>query len=364
VQLTLFYRLPPHTWSYLIGVLYSITASTARMPYDGESQKNQGCARHPILQETGLPSFGDKLKLEREKRKITLEEISASTKIGTRMLQALEGDKFGQLPGGIFNKGFVRAYARAVGLDEDQAVADYLQASGEASPASETAARDNERESNARDTEQRISRLESISDSSTRRPLPWGVFAVLLLLVALALSLWSRRQREQERLATRPAVKSMVQSSGEKSPQEATNSLGPDGSVLQPSASNVSSTPAQTSGIPPAEKKSLAADPNQPTASRAALPGEFSLVIHAREESWVSTTVDGKSTASELLEAGTERTVHATKEVTVKAGNSGAVDLLLNGKRLDMGGNFGEVKTVTIGPAGLVPTASTTPTNP
>ena len=201
-----------------------------------------------------MPSFGDKLKLEREKRKITLEEISASTKIGTRMLQALEGDKFGQLPGGIFNKGFVRAYARAVGLDEEQAVADYLQASGEASPASETAARDNERETNARDTEQRISRLESISDSSTRRPLPWGVFAVLLLLVALALSLWSRRQREQERLATRPAVKSMVQSSGEKSPQEATNSLGPDGSVLQPSASNVSSTPAQTSGIPPPKR--------------------------------------------------------------------------------------------------------------
>jgi cytoskeleton protein RodZ len=332
------------------------------MPYDGESQKHLGCACHPILQETGLPSFGDKLKLEREKRKITLEEISASTKIGTRMLQALEGDKFGQLPGGIFNKGFVRAYARVVGLDEEQAVADYLQASGEASPASETAARDNERESNARDTEQRISRLESISDSATRRPLPWGFFAVLLLLVALALSLWSRRQREQERLATRPPVKSMVQSSGEKSSQEATNSPASDGSVLQPSS--VPSSPTQTSAIPPAEKKSPPSDQSPPAAARAALPGEFSLVIQAREQSWISTTVDGKSTASELLEAGTERTVHARKEVTVKAGNSGAVDLLLNGKRLDMGGSFGEVKTVTIGPAGLVPTASTTPTNP
>ena len=81
-------------------------------------------------QETGLPSFGEKLKQEREKRKITLEQISVSTKIGTRMLQALEEDKFSQLPGGIFNKGFVRAYARFVGLDEDQTVADYLQASG------------------------------------------------------------------------------------------------------------------------------------------------------------------------------------------------------------------------------------------
>jgi cytoskeleton protein RodZ len=337
------------------------------MPYDGESQNIRGCARHPILQETGLPSFGDKLKLEREKRKISLEEISASTKIGTRMLQALEGEKFGQLPGGIFNKGFVRAYARAVGMDEDQAVADYLQASGEASPASETAARENERETNARDTEQRINRLESISDSSPRRPLPWGVFAVLLLLVALALSVWSRRQREQERLATRPAMKSVVQPSGEKSSQETANPPAPD-SALHPSSPTVSlgtpGTAAATSAIPATDKKSPAADQNPPTATRAALPGEFSLVIQAREQSWISTVVDGKSTASEVLQPGTERTVRARKEVTVKAGNAGAIDLLLNGKHLDMGGNFGEVKTVTIGPAGLVPTASPTPANP
>ena len=83
-----------------------------------------------------MPSFGEKLKLEREKRKITLEQISDSTKIGTRMLQALEEDRFNQLPGGIFNKGFVRAYSRFVGLDEDQTVAEYLEASGDAPPVS------------------------------------------------------------------------------------------------------------------------------------------------------------------------------------------------------------------------------------
>ena len=44
------------------------------------------------------------------------------------MLRALEEEKFDQLPGGIFNKGFVRAYARHVGLDEDQAIADYMAA--------------------------------------------------------------------------------------------------------------------------------------------------------------------------------------------------------------------------------------------
>jgi len=63
--------------------------------------------------------------------RITLEEIATSTKIGTRSLRALEEEDFDQLPGGIFNKGFVRAYAKYLGIDEEQAVADYLTAAGE-----------------------------------------------------------------------------------------------------------------------------------------------------------------------------------------------------------------------------------------
>ena len=114
-----------------------------------------------------LPSFGEKLKQEREKRKITLEQISVSTKIGTRMLQALEENKFNQLPGGIFNKGFVRAYSRVVGLDEDQTVADYMQASGDAPPVSTRSCAPHGRRSTehfAR-TSRDVHRLESISDT-------------------------------------------------------------------------------------------------------------------------------------------------------------------------------------------------------
>jgi len=81
-----------------------------------------------------VASFGERLKREREKRKVSLDEIALSTKIGTRMLHALEEEKFEQLPGGIFNKGFVRAYARHLGLDEEQTIADYLEAAGETAP--------------------------------------------------------------------------------------------------------------------------------------------------------------------------------------------------------------------------------------
>ncbi|MGB9233137.1 MAG: DUF4115 domain-containing protein, partial [Terriglobales bacterium] len=89
----------------------------------------------------------------------------------------------------------------------------------------------------------------------------------------------------------------------------------------------------------------------------AALPGEFTVVIHAREESWISISADGKTTASELLEAGSERIVRGRKEVIVKAGNAGGVTFQFNGKKLDTGGDYGEVKTVTFGPGGLLPTA-------
>jgi cytoskeletal protein RodZ len=73
-------------------------------------------------------AFGEKLRQQREQRGLALDAISNTTKISTRMLRALEDEHFDQLPGGVFNKGFVRAYARQVGLNEEEAVADYLAA--------------------------------------------------------------------------------------------------------------------------------------------------------------------------------------------------------------------------------------------
>src|SRR5260370_6288608 len=69
-----------------------------------------------------MSAFGERLRREREMRGITLDEISESTKISRRHLESLEREDFDSLPGGIFNKGFVRSYARFLGLDEDQAV--------------------------------------------------------------------------------------------------------------------------------------------------------------------------------------------------------------------------------------------------
>jgi hypothetical protein len=77
-----------------------------------------------------MASFGETLKRERELREITLREVSEATKINIRYLEALEANRFENLPGGLFNKGFIRAYAAYIGLDGEAMVTSYLQEVG------------------------------------------------------------------------------------------------------------------------------------------------------------------------------------------------------------------------------------------
>ena len=65
-----------------------------------------------------MGNFGEDLRMERMSRGIALEQITAVTKISQHHLLALEQEKFRQLPGGILNKGIVRGYAAAIGLDQ------------------------------------------------------------------------------------------------------------------------------------------------------------------------------------------------------------------------------------------------------
>src|SRR3974390_2159280 len=76
-------------------------------------------------------TFGESLKREREMRGVTLEEVSSATRIATRFLKAIEDEQWEQLPGGVFNRGFVRAVARYLGLDEENTVAEYVLAVGD-----------------------------------------------------------------------------------------------------------------------------------------------------------------------------------------------------------------------------------------
>jgi len=70
--------------------------------------------------------FGEKFRKAREAKSLSLDDVSNVTKISSRMLQAIEQEHFDQLPGGVFNRGFIRAYAKHLGLNDEEAVTDYL----------------------------------------------------------------------------------------------------------------------------------------------------------------------------------------------------------------------------------------------
>lgn len=75
-------------------------------------------------------SFGVWLRSQREVRQVELQTISHVSRINVRYLEALEQDRFELLPATIFVKGFLREYARVVGLDADEVVNFFLAASG------------------------------------------------------------------------------------------------------------------------------------------------------------------------------------------------------------------------------------------
>src|SRR5215510_13013494 len=70
-------------------------------------------------------TIGEKLRLAREARGIALRDISEQTRISIRYLEAIETDDYRRLPGGIFNRSFIRAYAKFIGYDEHNALEDY-----------------------------------------------------------------------------------------------------------------------------------------------------------------------------------------------------------------------------------------------
>jgi cytoskeleton protein RodZ len=279
-----------------------------------------------------MDSFGTKLKREREKQKVTLDDVSISTKIGTRFLQALENDRFQELPGGIFNKGFVRAYARHLGLDEDQTLSEFALASGEDAPkqvsAGEAAAKP------------KIWQEEP----SERTELPWGYLVVALIVVGFGLAFWGIYSHERQAGKPREMPIDPAIASQPVSPQPVSSSTLRSSSAVRPGSS--------ATGVPV---------PVSPASSRAAAPvatapvdsAVFTVSVHLHQDTWISITTDGESVARGILPADARRTIHGRSRIVVRTGNAGATDLAFNGSNVPIAGAENEVKTFTFDSHGL-----------
>lgn len=245
--------------------------------------------------------FGEHLRREREMRGVSLDEITAATRIGTRFLEAIESEQWDRLPGGVFNRGFVRAVARFLGLDEEDLIAEYEVATGEPISAHPLPAL----------------RGRSAPVGGKRR-----VTLVALLVMGATALLWLGHRYHTARLPSpaapsqavlaRPRVRSF--------PSLANAALD---SLIAPR----SSPPASGAGNPASARKP---------------PGEapLELTISAGKPTTVRIIADGKSVFGSKMAAGETQHFQAQKRFIVWARDSGAVRLELNGQ--------------TVAPLGLV----------
>ncbi len=286
-----------------------------------------------------MGSFGDKLKREREMRGVTLDEISESTKIARRHLEALESEDFTSLPGGVFNKGFVRSYARFIGINEDQAVADYSAASPEATPPED----------------QFPLEIHEKPDRklNPRTPL-WPVIGsvVALVVVVAGYSVWRAKHHQAEGVVVAASAASQTEPPASK----------PDTQNQQPSASVAPmptvvavhervSAPQQS---PATETASANKQAPEPAHAKALDPAHsFFVIIKAKEDAWISVVADGHRVSHGMLRADKQKFVRAGKQILLTTGNAGGIDVSFNGKPLGAIGNEAEARTLIFTPTGI-----------
>jgi cytoskeletal protein RodZ len=305
-------------------------------------------------------------------RGVSLDDIAEATKIGTRSLRALEDEHFELLPGGIFNKGFVRAYAKYLGLNEDEAVADYLAAAGESSPDPRLIA-----EQNAG----RIDRTSGDPGDHRRAGFPIVPVLILLLVIAAGAGGWQLyQQRLRDRQAREDAARAAAVNTSQPSsttaelssptaskPSSAQSSANPGGVPSTnpgtggpPSTGAQPTTAAKTSDdlnapLKPKEAVTnpLEATPSEspkpktpplaaqtPSASTVTAPNapQFEVTVRAKDRAWVSIKSDGKYTVRGIISPNDVKTVHATDQIIFWTGNAGAVEISFNGQRVPLEG--------------------------
>jgi cytoskeleton protein RodZ len=339
-----------------------------------QSYHSERAAAQPGGGDEVMPSFGENLRREREMRGVTLEEMCDTTKISVRLLRALEQDQFSELPGGVFTRSFIRAYAQYLGLDEEHVLSEYKRA---AQPSS-----DND-----------LSRLTPTRLLSEHRPrarvLPWVTVAVLLGS-GYAVYRYSRRPFDAAYSARTSSTPSAPEVSAApphgSGPAPSTSQPADSGATVATSQPQNAAPPAGTSpaasganagvqsGVGPnptsAQDATSATTPgtSSPTdSSNVQSPevstlgeGDLVLQVTTSEEAWVAVSADGKTLMQHLLPPHSTRTFRAKDSFDVTTGNAQGTILTFNGtaqKSLGREGEFRRVHLARSEPPSLAPKA-------
>jgi cytoskeletal protein RodZ len=226
-------------------------------------------------------------------REINLRDIADRTKISLRYLEAMEADRFDLLPAPIFAKGFLREYARYVGLSPDDVVNHYL-----------SVHHPDELPGDPKEDTKSRSRPKSLDPGQPpmRRNWSYGLLLalaglILLVLVAIAAYLADRREEGPETAAQAPPI------------------AAPPAPAVHPT------TPA------------AAPEPKAPV--------EVSLDF--TKDCWVEAVIDGRNRFSELRVQGEALQLEAERSIVLTLGDAGAVGVQVNGYPYELNGRAGDV---------------------
>lgn len=259
-------------------------------------------------------TFGESLKREREMRGVTLDEISAATRIATRFLRAIENEEWGQLPGGVFNRGFVRAVARYLGLDEENIVAEYT--------------------STVDDHPSVPVWTGSPPAVTPQQPwLAWIIAAVLVLALLIGSWLGIRRLIEWR------AARRTAQTSTLSSPPSSESTSSPDQAAPDTTAHNaIKPALLQQNGTPGEQ----ALTPFSPSME------PFQLNIETSTQTQLTIVADRDVVFDKTIMPGETHSFWAADHFQVSTQDAGAVHLKLNGKKLAPFGPAGRAGKITL----------------
>jgi cytoskeleton protein RodZ len=248
-----------------------------------------------------MTSFGASLRRERELRGVSLQEIAAATKIGVRMLEAIEEDRLDKLPQGLFVRGFVREYARFLALDEQKILTEL---SFHATPA--TVVIDNEVGERGR----------RVSSRLATRLINGGLATGVLAVVAV-----------------------LILSPGFSGENVAPTALP---AVDAPAASSIPES-ATSAGAPAQSINAASVLPGAATAP-SVLPQPLQLTLTATEDCWIGLDVGGDRVENRVLKKGESFSITARQNASLAVGNAGGLLVAIDSGPPRPLGNRGEVK--------------------
>lgn len=282
------------------------------MPFGFGCLRCDGTTAQPLPPTMEKATFGEHLRREREMRGVSLEEISTATRIGVRFLQALENEQWERLPGGVFNRGFIRAVARFLGLDEEGLVGEYALLTHD------------KPEKAVWNTAALVDR-PAVENKPRSHRWVWALLAVIALLGAGGAWTWREYGNTLLTWGNPPPE-----------PPKAQTPSPPTGGAA-----------AGATGAGAADTATGAA-PDAAAAGSAANPEMLDLKVEATQSTEVTVTSDGKTVFAGRMKPGGAQQFKARERFDVSAKNSTAILMDLNGQTLPPPGRPGEPGKITL----------------